>query len=595
MVHCPSTVNRALASLLLLALAWGCTPDAYRRSADLEVDTLLRDRQKQTVGYEPTVDVPATMPTTPPAQAYRKVPVTKIPPAQFSPMEFERVELPYGPLGPEAKWAGMRAWDEEMLSLPTAIERPTGLRLGPPAPGDRPLRMDLFSCLQYAVQHGRDYQNQMETLYLAALDVTLQRHLLSPRPFLQNTLTYSGGQADVSYKSALTAATSAGVRQKLPYGGEVVAQTLVQFVDALHGNASNGESASVALSGTIPLLRGAGMVNLEPLINSERQLVYQVRGFEDFRRSYAVRIASQYFTLLTQYQNVGNRQKNLQNLTLLTERTEALYAAGRLSFLDVQRSMQALLSAQNSLITADEAYQTAMDSFRLTLGMAVDQPMEIVAVELDVIVPQAESQEAIRLARQYRLDLQTARDNVEDAQRGVQNSANFLLPGLDLNGQAAVGNRPDSPASHLDARSLTYQAGVTLDWPVDRVAERNVYRRSLIELQQAQRSYDLLGDQIATDVKDDLRTIRSAELSLEIQRRGIDLAQRRVDFANELLRQGRTDAREVVDAQSSLLDAQDGYERARAQLQIRVLEYLRDTGTLRVDPKAGAIGQSMTR
>ena len=39
------------------------------------------------------------------------------------------------------------------------------------------------------------------------------------------------------------------------------------------------ESASLALSASVPLLRGAGMVNLEPLIASERGLVYTVRGF----------------------------------------------------------------------------------------------------------------------------------------------------------------------------------------------------------------------------------------------------------------------------------------------------------------------------
>ncbi|MBC8106144.1 MAG: TolC family protein, partial [Anaerolineae bacterium] len=70
-----------------------------------------------------------------------------------------------------------------------------------------------------------------------------------------------------------------------------------------------------------------------------------------------------------------------------------------------------------------------------------------------------------------------------------------------------------------------------------------------------------------------------------------DLAQRRLDFANELLLQGRsTDSRDVTDAQSSLLSAQDAYEQARADLQIQILQFMRDTGTLRVDPEAGTLG-----
>src|SRR3712207_5419842 len=112
--------------------------------------------------------------------------------------------------------------------------------------------------------------------YLNALNVTLERHLLSPRPFARVGAAYEGGQQTVDYRSAVTVTTNAGVRQRLPYGGEVVAEALVRFVDAISDNAENGEEASVALSGSLPLLRGAGLVNLEGLISAERELVYQV-------------------------------------------------------------------------------------------------------------------------------------------------------------------------------------------------------------------------------------------------------------------------------------------------------------------------------
>jgi outer membrane protein TolC len=135
-----------------------------------------------------------------------------------------------------------------------------------------------------------------------------------------------------------------------------------------------------------------------------------------------------------------------------------------------------------------------------------------------------------------------------------------------------------------------------LDWPLDRLAERNVYRRALIDLERTTRAYTLVRDNVVADVRSDVRGIKSAQITLEIQRRGIELAQRRLDFANELLIQGRsTDSRDVTDAQSSLLSAQDAYEQARADLQIQILQVLRDTGTLRVDPDAGMLGLVLDR
>lgn len=575
----------------------GCTPNAYKRDADAQIEKILRERKQQALGYQPQAVAETDVDPVPARIAFEKIPTTPIPPPITSPMEPARRDVPFGPTGPLLDTPDPTVErDMELFGAETsgggAAER---ARMGPPDPRRTLRRLDLFGALHYAVQHSRRYQSQMEELYLSALDVSLERHLFEPRPFINTSLIYDGGQADVNYRSALTAATSAGVRQKLPYGGEIVASTLVQFVNALNDTTESGESASVALRATIPLLRGAGMVNLEPLINSERQLIYDVRAFEDFRRQFLVETSSLYFRLLTSQQSLNNRRQNYNNLSLLTERTRALFAAGRISFLEVQRSQQALLVAENSLITAQATYQTQLDSFKVVLGMPVSEELEITAVVLDVQVPEISAATTVELAHRYRLDLQTARDQIEDARRGVSNARNDLLPDLNLTAQGQIGNREEFSAANINSRTSTYSGGISLDLPIDRLAERNTYRRSLIGLQRQQRTYEQLRDTIAINARDSLRTIRSAQVSLEIQRMSIDLAQRRLDFSNELLRQGKVTSRDVVEAQTSLLDAQDAYDRARAQLQISLLEYLRQTGTLRVDAEAGSLGRAMNR
>jgi hypothetical protein len=66
-----------------------------------------------------------------------------------------------------------------------------------------------------------------------------------------------------------------------------------------------------------------------------------------------------------------------------------------------------------------------------------------------------------------------------------------------------------------------------------------------------------------------------------------------VDYSNELLTQGKVNARDVVEATGSLLNASDAYNRAKADLQIQILQLLRDAGILRVDPDSGSIGQAL--
>jgi outer membrane protein TolC len=582
--------------LVLLQLG-GCSSGFYRNWADQQVDQIVRSREQTTLDYQPQVVAPVTVPNKPSADAYAKVPSTPKPPPTTAPIEPSEVTLPYGALGPSMLFpSGVQVPEAQGAEMEEAAARPgERLALGPPSPQAPPVRLDLFGAMRYGVVHSRDYMSQMEDLYLQALDVTLQRHLFDPIPFATTGLHYAGGQENADYAAALTAANTIGVKQKLPYGGQVAAQATVDFVRAISGNASNGESATLALTASIPLLKGAGLINLEPLIQSERDMVYQIRQFEDFRRQFAVNLASSYFNILSAQQSISDRAANYISLQQLTARSHALWAAGRVNYIDVQRALQQQLSAQQDLTSARSNYETQLDDFKLFLGMPVDQRLEIVPQSLSVDVPKFQEKQAAELALRYRLDVQTAQDRVEDARRNVSNARNGLLPSLDLTAQGQVGNTVDRPAVDLNNDTSTYSAGVDLDLPLDRVSERNAYRASLIKLEQAERSYHQTADEAAAAARQSLRSIRNAQISLDIQRKSIDLARLQLENANELLRLGKSDNRNVVDAQNALLQAQEAFEQANASLQIQVLRFLQDTGTLRVDPDAGAIGQAMQR
>jgi outer membrane protein TolC len=578
----------------------GCSADWYRQDADLQVDRLLTDRKQTTLGYTPKTVV-STQPVAEPTQkSYAKIPTTPIPPPAPSVMEPARYDLNYEPLGPPDDpdfYADQGAGGAPGFQTSDLQRESTQrLRLGPPAAGPQAVvQLDLFKAIEYGVHNSRDYQTQMEDMYTSTLDVLLERHAFELRPFATSSIQYVRGakDSDSRYRSALEAANTVGVRQRLPYGGEVTARALVNFVDALNDNTSDGETSEIALSGTIPLMRGAGMVNLEPLIQSERDLVYRVRAFETFRRQFAVNIAQRYFNLLTQQQAIVNRRLKYISSTNLTERTRELYAAGRINFLQVQQALQEALRDEDALVGAEERYENSLDDFKIFLGMPMEQNLDVQGVELDVSVPDIQNVDVSALALKYRLELQTDRDRIEDARRRVDVRKNGLLPDLNLTADAGVGNRPNDAARDVDSRQFNYSVGANMDWPLDRVAERNEYRRSLIDFSQAQRQFDLRKDQILADTRADVRALRSAQISYDIQRRSIDLAQRRLEYSNELLIQGKANSRDVVDSQTALLASQDSFAAAKADLQVQVLFLLRDMGVLRLDPAAGSLGHAM--
>lgn len=587
--------HRIFVCLMGLWLA-GCSADAYRDQADRQVQALIRERQKTVTGYTPEIDVgPTTQPVVD-RKSYDPVPLTQYSNNQPAPIQVVTPQLRAEPLGPPVPdESPLPTIGEGVFEDAYRLQR-SRLTYGPPAVTGDSIKLDLFAAINYAVRNSRSYRDRMEQLYLAALNVTLQRHLFSPRPFVTTDLRYTGSQAASDYASAFTVTQTAGVRQQLPYGGEIVAQGLVSFVNALNENVADGENAELAIRGAIPLWRNAGMINLESLISSERELVYATRDFETYRRSFAVEVASRYFRVLTRYSSLRNRFTNYRNLLALVERTEALFVAGRVTALEVQRAQQSLLSAEDALNDAQVALQSDLDSFKVFIGMPVQTILELTPIDVEVQSVDLNSVDPEELALKYRLELQTARDRVDDAQRGVRNASNQLGPSVDLTGGASISNPSSDPARKIDSRTLEYDLGLRVDLPVDRLPERNAYRQALIALERARRFAMEVKEGVLSEVRAAQREIRSAEYSLQIQQAGIDLARQRLDFANESLLLGRvTNSREVVEAQSSLLNAQDRYDQAKADLQIQMLRYLRDTGTLRVDPQAGILGLVMLR
>lgn len=440
----------------------------------------------------------------------------------------------------------------------------------------------LADCFNQALTGNRDYRSRKEDLYLAALDVTLARHQFEPRLFAQSTVGPTGHGEGSDYETALTATQTVGVRQKLPYGGEIIASFLAGNLNQLRSTVGDSTSAQAILEARIPLLKGAGLVAQEDLIQSERNLIYAVRDFERYRRSFLVSVAGQYFNLVNQRAQIVNRLRSARSYTFMRRRSEALFQAGRQSLLDVQRAAQSELSANNDLITVIENYELAVDNFKILLGVPMTTNIDVAPEYLLIKPPQPDEAAAVATGLNLRLDLQTQRDRIGDSERQVALAKNNLLPNLDLT--AKVASSSDATRRSLAPQwdNLDYSAAVVLDLPLDKVSERNDYRASLVYLERSRRSLQTAEETATLQIRLALRLVRQQLSLLRLQANNIEMAQRRKDFSDIQFRDGKINNRDYLEAESALLDAQNRFAQALANLQVASLQYLRDTDLLRV-------------
>lgn len=574
-----------------LALA-GCT-DYYSRDADRNVYHLIEKRQRETLGASTDVriDGPAARGSDPTATPGNTEPYAFAPHAVTDP-----VPETFAEVNPTTQPAGSRLEGVASTQPTTQPARP---------------EMDLAEVLAYAFRHSRDFQSAKEDLYLAALSLTLERHLWTPRFFGEVSTTYAiqqtpmaDDQGNVTREpdNTMEAVARAGIRQRLPYGGEVVAQVINSLVRDVSNHITDGETGQALITADLPLLRGAGRAAFESRYQSERDLIYAIRTFEGFRRNLVVSIAADYFSLQNLRQQIVNTQQSVQSFAYIAEQTQALLSTGRRSLLDAQRADQERLIATNGVVDAVAGYENALDNFKLRIGMPVDtpidvpfpkeaanpgaqtQPAETEPPDPALQMPPVGPEEAIAAGLKYRLDLLNDLDRIGDAERGVNIAENNLLPDLRATSSVALNTRREQVGvGHYDDEYGVYQAGLTLEIPIDRVAERNALRRSQVNKNEAQRSYEQARHTVILQVRAAMRRVEQQQLSLQIQTKNRDLALQRREAANEQLDRGMIGNRDLVEAENALLSARNRLSAAQAALNLAVLQFRRDTGTLRVD------------
>ena len=174
------------------------------------------------------------------------------------------------------------------------------------------LRLNAEQAYQLALLHSTDYQQQFETLYLSALDVSAERFRFDTQFFGgyagNYTTSGSGGasgaqsaldmalntrsQGRLASPNGVAAPTAGGIRMRRSFA--TGADLVVGLANSLIWNFGDNNFGGIALLdlGFIqPLLRQAGKDRvMEQLTLSERALLSNVRQMERYRRAYYVEI-----------------------------------------------------------------------------------------------------------------------------------------------------------------------------------------------------------------------------------------------------------------------------------------------------------------
>lgn len=452
----------------------------------------------------------------------------------------------------------------------------------PPTPGA--VAMNLSASLRQSQLTGREFINAEEETMLAAIRVLIERHLWGPRLFNDTTLGINGSGANGQSSSALNVVNQLRATQRLPYGGSVEAAWVWNATEQLREQSTGRytQSSRLALSGNIPLLRGAGQVAREDIIQAERDLIYRTRTFERFRREYLVNICNDFFSLVQAQKQIANTERQLDSSKWVEKSVKARVEAGRTDSFEANLTTNQRLSVEASLASQRESFILQVERFKIRLGLALESRLDIREIDLDLPDPEIDVDEAVRRALEFRLDLQNTRDQLDDSRRGVFNARDQLLPDLNLSGSVGVPTDPAKRNGGLapSTSDLDYAASATLSLPLDRETERLNLRSQIIGLQRRQRQYEQDRDNIVVRVRSSLRNVDLARFQLQLAEQQVEINRRRLE--GQKLKQDTVTPQALVDSLNELLSAENNRDRAQTDLRNAILNYLLESDQLRV-------------
>ncbi|MEM0984046.1 MAG: TolC family protein [Planctomycetota bacterium] len=436
---------------------------------------------------------------------------------------------------------------------------------------------------------GRDYLTAEESYLFAAINLLQTRHLFNTRFFNDTQVQLSGFGDEGRFQHAVEILNDLRLTRRLRGGVNLTASWLTAATEQLRDVATDRwvQSSSIVLGADIPLLQGAGPTADEDIISAERNVVFAARTFERTRRQLLVSTAATYFSLLQAQANIEAQIRQVESLQNLLDQTVAEVEAGRTQSFQIGIAESQVLGAQSGLASLQENYVFALDNFKIQLGIPIETPLEILPLDFEIEVPDITMRTAVDAAIAYRLDLQNARDGVDDQRRAIRNARNAILPEFDITGSLTIPTDDgsgleddDTGGFDVDGEELNYTLSGVFSLPLDRRIERLELRDQMILFQRVVRNYYEFRDGVIVDARDAVRNVDLARFALELAERQVEINEQRQEA--QRLNPGDVTTQQIVDTQTDLINAQNDRNEAEADLRNAILDFLLTTGQLRV-------------
>ncbi|MBC8202371.1 MAG: TolC family protein [Planctomycetes bacterium] len=348
---------------------------------------------------------------------------------------------------------------------------------------------------------------------------------------------------------------------------------------------SGGYQSGVDVTLSQPLLLGTDQEYNMAAVDSA-----EFSGRAAKRSLFLTRVNTVVSTVMLMYRVVQQREvvalsiESTDRLEHLVIGTRAKEKIGLATSIDTLRGELQLRHAQDTLVNAKESYGDALDDLRVQLSLPMDQLIEVDAPLVYTLV-EVDENTAVQIAMTNRVELEQAQDNFEESQRFSRIAKHRTLPSLDLVfGYSQVGVN-ENLLNDFGLDDHVWNVNLVTSTDFARTAEKAAYEQSLLGIRSAKRSLELQQDDIARQVKRDLRNLRRAQKQITIQEEQIVNSEKQMRLAKIKFDNGLANNFDLVEAEADLRQAETKLVSSVVNYIVGTYQIRQSLGTLLQEPE----------
>lgn len=346
------------------------------------------------------------------------------------------------------------------------------------------------------------------------------------------------------------------------------------------GRSDDDYIGEIGLSLDLPLLRGFGKeVNLDTLKASQFSLRTAERSLYLTKVNIVLDTVSAVYDIIKQRELVGLFDSQAERLKGHAEGARIKERVGLATPIDVYRAEIRLKDAEDSLTLAHEALRNAKDRLKVILALPLEKPIDVSA-PLEYVPVSIDSDDAIEIALNNRVELEQTKDEIREARRKSGIARHNLLPQLDLVMGYARSSSSDDFGRSMRFEEDTWSINLvsSTDWA--RTSEKAAFQQTLINIKTVRMNLEAREDEIKRDVRRQLEALMRADERIKIRNEQIRQAEGKLALAKIKFNYGMADNFDVIEAETEL-------QRARDNLLSIETEYI--VGTYRMRAVLGTL------